>query len=58
MAKRIETVTVKGKTYTKASIRDMLLANDAWLYRAMLARLQQNRCRVVPWKITVSALMV
>jgi len=37
MAKRIETVTVKGKTYTKASIRDMLLANDAWLYRAVIA---------------------
>jgi hypothetical protein len=37
MAKRIESVSINGKVYTKASIRAMIEANDGWLYRAILA---------------------
>jgi hypothetical protein len=37
MAKKVESVIIKGKTFTKQSIKDMLLANDGWLYRAILA---------------------
>jgi hypothetical protein len=37
MPKKIETVTYHGKVHTKASIRAMLEANDAWLYRAVVA---------------------
>lgn len=37
MAKKVDSVTIKGKTFTKESIRAMLDCNDAWLYRSVVA---------------------
>jgi phage terminase large subunit-like protein len=34
---KVEQVTIKGKVFTKASIRAMLECNDQWLYRAIVA---------------------
>lgn len=34
---KVDQVSIKGKIYTKASIRAMLECNDGWLYRAILA---------------------
>ena len=34
---KVDQVVVKGKVYTKASIRAMLECNDQWLYRAIVA---------------------